>query len=119
MSMPRWTARRMLSILIAAVTVVTLGASWKSRIDYGTFRFWALPHRIEFCGRQYHKALSTIEWKPRVVADSTLSNSTWHIVGHTLTRKRILVMEPSDRDSSACAEVLYVETGDSRFRPYM
>lgn len=118
MSMTRRTSRRTLSILIAAVTVITLGASWKSRVDYGTFRFWALPHRIEFCGRQYHRALSTIEWKPRVVADSTW-NSARHVVGHTLTRKRILVMESSGRDSSGCAQVLYVETGESRFRPYM
>jgi len=109
----------MLATVVVAATVVTLGATLKSRTDYGTFRFWALPHRIEFCGRQYHRAVSTIEWKPRVVAGSTLDHSTWHVVGHTLTRKRILVVEPSAGSSSACAMVLYVETGDSRFRPYM
>ena len=106
MSITRRTARRVLATLVAAAAVVTLGASWKSRIDYGTFPFWALPHRIEFCGCQYHQAVSTIEWKPRVVAGSTSGHSTWHVVGHTLTPKRILVMEPSDRRSSACAMVL-------------
>jgi hypothetical protein len=119
MSILRPTARRLLATVVIAAALATVGAAWKSRIDYGTFRFWALPHRIEFCGRQYHRGSSSIEWKPRVVAGSALESSTWHVVGHTLTRKRILVLEPPARPASTCAEVLYVETGDSWFRPYM
>ena len=47
-------------VVIAFLTVIALGivfpaaAAALSRKDYGTFAFWKLPNRIDYCGRRYY-----------------------------------------------------------------
>ena len=116
-ALARRTAARLLAVLLLAAFGSGVFACWRSRVDYGTFGFWRLPERIEFCDRRYYKHAASIEWEPTAIAASTSGRSTWATVGHTVSRKPIRALMLSD--SSVCTMALYVETGDGRYRPYV
>lgn len=51
--------------VLAVVLIVGLIAAGLSAKDYGTPAFWAAPHRINYCGRQYHRNAGAVHGTPR------------------------------------------------------
>jgi hypothetical protein len=106
-------------LLILAVTLGAGSASVLSRRDFGTFAFWRLPLRINYCGRRYYQE-GTAQGSPASLAKLVAGHPRWQTVGHTFSLRQIdAVVSPSTDHSSVCTMTVDVPTGNRRYAQYV
>jgi len=106
----------LLSLAVVLVILLALAESVQSRLEFGTFRFWGEPERIDYCGRRYYPG-TEVQRTPQQIVGSHSANATWKTVRHTLTRRSVEgPVLPAG--SSVCTMSLYISTGDGMYRLY-
>lgn len=104
---------------LVAVIVVGVGLlAVNSRTDYGTFAFWGVPERIDYCERRYYPALQDVTGTPEQFTASLGGERQWRTVGHTYSRRPIYAVVTLDPDRTVCTMDLYVATGTNRYRHF-
>src|ERR1700756_567701 len=71
-------------LLLLPVIVTISSASVLSRRDYGTFSFWGLPRRIDYCHRRYYR-----EGTVHGTHQSLIGRASWRTVEHTFVWRPI------------------------------
>ena len=113
-------------IAIGVLTVIALGvvyplaAAGLSRKDYGTFAFWKLPNRIDFCGRRYYSG-ETERGNPALFeSQDSAKGARWTFLSWTFSGRSIYAdVAPSDSSSAtACTMMLYIPLGGDRWETY-
>ena len=115
--------RRWLAVLsLAALLVAGYGlvATYLSRQDYGTFAFWRVPSRIDYCGRRYYSAGIASGIPSTFIRQVDPSaRPRWQTVGHTFSLRPIQApVSQHWRFSSVCTMELYVPVGGARYETY-
>lgn len=73
-----------------------------SRRDFGTFAFWQLPLRINYCGRRYYPG--TAQGSPASLMKAVAGHPRWQTVGHTFSLRQINApVSPPTNYFSVCA----------------
>jgi hypothetical protein len=90
-----------------------------SRRNYGTFAFWRVPERIDYCGRRYYPD-GMVDGPPRSFMARVSGNPSWKTGGHTFTLHPIEAsVAKRSAASEVCAMTVYVPTGTARFAQYV
>lgn len=123
---PGRTRSRRISVLVGVILAVlvvggySLTAVYLSRQDYGTFAFWRVPSRIDYCGRRYFPG--GIVRGPASAFTSEVdpvAEPRWETVGHTFSLRPIQAPVLGRRElSSVCAMAVYVPVGGGRYEFY-
>ncbi|HEY4929723.1 MAG TPA: hypothetical protein VIH95_11280 [Acidimicrobiales bacterium] len=101
---------------IASVPAALAASRW----EYGTFAFWKVPDRIDYCGRRYYQNPGTIAGTPTsLTAPYTAPREEWTEVSRTFWLRPVYAGVPtSHRNSAVCAMILYVPAGHGRWWMY-
>ncbi len=108
------------------LVVVALGIAYPataavlSRKDYGTFLFWKLPNRINYCGRRYYDA-GTVQGNPALFrSENTETSAHWSSISKTLSGRTVyaVVIPLNPPRYSVCSMALYIPTGSGRWETY-
>ena len=111
--------------LIILVVVLVLGiypvtAAALSRKDYGTFAFWKLPNRINYCGRRYYDSGPQTGSPALFESQDSDKAARWTFLSWTFSGRSIDAdvspLKPSS--SSVCTMVLYIPLGGGRWETY-
>ena len=98
-------------MVAALVLGVGVCAALSAR-DYGTFAFWAVPNRIDYCGRRYDRAPQSVHGTHRFFSardTGSTSGTKWREIGRTFALRPIygtLLLHPVD--NGVCAGTLFV-----------
>jgi hypothetical protein len=120
--------RRVAIAVVAALVLTFAATSVASRVAYGTLAWWSDPHRISWCGRQYLPAAgpaltrTAVEQRGSLAGAATYSLVTVTKVPPVVGRPLVAPVTPTailDRTQSPCATVVYLQTGDDAYRPYV
>jgi hypothetical protein len=109
-------------LVVALLIVLALGivypavAALLSRKDYGTFAFWKLPSRINYCGRRYYDSGSQIGSPARFDALDGDRSARWTFLSWTFSGRSIFADVSST--SSLCTGALYIPLGDGKWETY-
>ncbi len=108
-----------LVVLASLTLVVPAGVAIVNRVRFGTFAFWAVPNRVDYCGRRYYEA-GTQSGNPALFR-STNSNkgAKWEQVASTFTGRPIYgVVSPIAASQQVCAMVLFMPASNGRWTAY-
>lgn len=109
-------------VAVALVLAAILGAgsaSVLSRRDFGTFAFWRLPLRINYCGRRYYPD-GTAQGSPASLMKAVAGHPRWQTVGHTFSLRQINApVSPPTTYFSVCAMTVYAPIGTNRYAQYV
>ena len=106
-------------VIIGVGVLSPLGAAVLSRKDYGTFAFWKLPDRIDYCGRRYDDG-GTQQGTPASFgsrdsdADAHWSRVSWTFSGRSIDADSA----PPSSPGSVCTMMLYIPLGGGRWETY-
>jgi hypothetical protein len=111
----------LLVVLASLTLVVPAGVAIASRVRFGTFAFWSVPNRVDYCGRRYYEA-GTQPGSPALFR-STNSNkeAKWEQVASTFTGRPIYgVVSPitSGPREQVCTVVLFMPAGNGQWTAY-
>jgi hypothetical protein len=109
-------------IVVAAVLVLTaypVTAAVLSRKDYGTFAFWKLPSRIDYCGRRYYDGGPQTENPVVIASKDSPADAHWSRLSWTFSGRSIYgdVFRPTGV-SGVCATALFIPLGGGRWEAY-
>ena len=120
---PNWRTR------VAAVSllgVIALGvvypalAAVASRKDYGTFAFWKVPNRIDFCGRRYDVGGPEKGNPALFEAQDRAKGAHWTFLSWTFSGRSIyaVVAPLSPPRNTVCTMALYIPLGGGNWETY-
>lgn len=111
-------SRPLLLIVLLVVALTAMGgvALARSRAVFGTFAFWGMPERIDYCDRRYYKAAEA-EGSPRKFVALVSGRREWQRIGRTYTARPIYAVVQADLDP-VCTMELYIPSGDHKYRRY-
>jgi hypothetical protein len=121
----RPTGRQKVAV-IAVVAVIGLGvvypavAAVLSRKDYGTFAFWNVPNRIDYCGRTYDES-GPQQGNPALFeSQDSEKGAKWSFLSWTFSGRSIYADAAplSSPRYAVCTMVLYIPLGDGRWETY-
>jgi len=121
---PRRVSERI--ILIGLVVVLVLGvypatAAILSRKDYGTFAFWKLPNRINYCGRRYYDSGAQTGSPALFESQDSDKAAHWGRLSWTFSGRSIYAdvspLKPSV--AAVCTMALYIPIGGGRWETYV
>ncbi len=115
--------RRVVTVLLVAVVVLGLAygmaAPVLSRRDYGTFAFWGLPKRVDYCGHRYVEGGTVTGTPTQIWSSYRAPTDEWTLISRTFTGRPIYAVEIYRVDDDAvCAVSLYVPSGQGRWQTY-
>jgi hypothetical protein len=112
-------------VVIALLIVIGLGvvypalAAALSRRDYGTFAFWKVPNRIDYCGRRYDDVGPQPGSPALFESQDSASDAHWTFLSWTFSGRSIYAdVNPVGRAYSVCAMVLYIPIGGGKWETY-
>jgi hypothetical protein len=120
---PSYTTRVIviaLLVLIALGVVYPLAAAGLSRKDYGTFAFWKLPNRIDYCGRRYYDG-GPEQGSPALFESlDSAKGAHWRFLSWTFSGRSIYadVAPLSSPSNTVCTMVLYIPLGGRSWETY-
>ena len=119
------TTRRQRIVVIAFMTVIGLAvvfpaiAAGLSRKDYGTFAFWKVPNRIDYCGRRYYDGGSQPGSPALFESQDSASDAHWTFLSWTFSGRSIYAdVNPVRPPYSVCTMALYVPIGGGKWETY-
>jgi hypothetical protein len=121
----RPTTRQRVAV-IALLVVLGVGvvypalAAGLSRKDYGTFAFWKLPNRIDYCGRRYDDGGPQVGSPALFESQDSAPGAHWSFLSWTFSGRSIDadVAPLSAPGSSVCTMTLYIPLGGGRWEIY-
>jgi hypothetical protein len=107
------------TIVLFVLAVGVAGVALRSRMVFGTFRFWDYPERINYCGRRYYPGSGSVLGSHQTLSRLVDDRPQWKTVARTFTLRRIEgpIRKPSAR-SQVCTMTLYVSVGRHTYRSY-
>jgi hypothetical protein len=134
---PIWTApsgdaiqegrptRRQRLLVIALLAFIGLGvlyptaAALLSRKDYGTFAFWNVPNRIDYCGRRYYDGGLQQGIPALFESRDSAGVARWTFLSWTFSGRSIYAnVSPARPPSSVCTMALYIPIGGGKWETY-
>ena len=119
-------SRRQRTVVAAFLVVLALGvvypaiAAILSRKDYGTFAFWKVPDRIDYCGRRYYDDGAS-QLGPTAQSQSRegrtgvhWSRLSWTFSGRSIYADTIAPSHPV----TSCTMFLYIPLGGGKWESY-
>jgi hypothetical protein len=121
----RPTRQRQVAV-IALLAAIGLGvvypavASVLSRKDYGTFAFWKVPNRIDYCGRRYSASGPQQGNSADFESQDSEKGAKWSFLSWTFSGRSIYADAAplSPPRYTVCTMVLYIALGDGRWETY-
>ena len=120
----RPTGRQRL-LVIALVAIIGLGvvypaaAAVLSRKDYGTFAFWKVPNRIDYCGRRYYDGGPQRGSPALFESQDSARDAHWTFLSWTFSGRSIYAdVNPVNSPYSVCTMALYIPIGGGRWEIY-
>ncbi len=115
--------RRVASVAVVALAVLGLvyavAAPVLSRRDYGTFAFWNVPKRVDYCGHRYVAGGVTTGTATQIWISYHDASDQWTLTSRTFTGRPIYAVEIFRVDDTAvCAADLYVPLSSDRWQIY-
>lgn len=115
--------RRLLVVAFLAVLALGLvylaGAAFLSRKDYGTFAFWKVPNRIDYCGRRYYDGGSRTGSPALFESQDSAQDAHWAFLSWTFSGRSIYAdIAPSPSAGPVCTMVLYIPIGGGKWETY-
>jgi hypothetical protein len=104
-----------LAVLVFGV-VYPVTAAGLSRKDYGTFAFWKVPNRIDYCGRRYYDSGPQVGTPAHFQARDGDRTAHWTFLSWTFSGRSIYA-DVSSR-SALCTGTLYIPVGGGRWETY-
>ncbi len=112
--------------VIALLAVIGLGvvypavAAVLSRKDYGTFAFWKVPDRINYCGRRYYDGGSQRGSPTLFASQDSEKAAHWSFLSWTFSGRSIYadVAPLSPPRYTVCTMVLYIPLGGGKWETY-
>jgi hypothetical protein len=113
---------RVALIVVAAIVVLSLypvTAATLSRKDYGTFAFWKLPSRIDYCGRRYYDSGPQTGSPAQFASEDSAAGARWKRLSWTFSGRSIYgdVSAPTTT-SGVCTMELFIPLGGGRWEGY-
>ena len=121
---PRSRSERVILIVLVAVLVLGLYpamAAVLSRKDYGTFAFWKLPDRINFCGRRYYEAGPQQGSPALFESKDSAKGARWTFLSWTFSGRSIYAVTAPlspPLGNTVCTMALYIPIGGGRWETY-
>ena len=120
----RVTPRAIGVVAVAAIAVIATlccgTAAFLSRRDYGTFAFWSLPQRINYCGRRYYPEDARLGSGRQFTSQDSGGTGRWTLTSRSFTLRPIYAVETRRTDlSRICTTVLYIPLGGQNWEPYV
>jgi hypothetical protein len=107
-----------LVVVLAVVGLYAVISAGLSRKDYGTFAFWSLPQRIDFCGRRFYEGSSLLGNARQFRYEDSANPATWTLISRTFTGRPIYAVVAHSPGYSVCTMVLYIPLGGQRWEDY-
>jgi len=119
--------RRRRVVVIALLVLISLGIAYPaiaaglSRRDYGTFAFWKLPNRIDYCGRRYDDGGPQRGSPALFESHDTAKGAHWSFLSWTFSGRSIYadVAPLSPPRNAVCTMVLYIPLGGGDWETYV
>ena len=119
---PSWRSR---VLVVAVVAVLGLGVAYPvtaavlSRKDYGTFAFWKLPNRIDYCGRRYYDQGPQPGRPALFESQDTDRSARWTFLSWTFSGRSISAdVSPLRSAQGVCTMTLYIPIGGQEWEMY-
>jgi hypothetical protein len=120
---PNWQTR---VVAVSVLVVIALGlvypalAAGLSRKDYGTFAFWKLPNRIDYCGRTYYDSGPEKGSPALFQSEDRAKGARWSFLSWTFSGRSIyaVVTPLSPPRYAVCTMVLYIPLGGGSWESY-
>jgi hypothetical protein len=120
---PSWRTR---VVAVSALVVLALGvvypalAAGLSRKDYGTFAFWKVPNRIDYCGRRYYDAGPGRGSPALFESQYRAKGAHWSFLSWTFSGRSIyaVVTPLSPPNNEVCTMSLYIPIGGGSWELY-
>lgn len=116
-----WVPIIVLLALLAVVVAYPAAAALLSRRDYGTFAFWKVPERIDYCGRRYYDSgPHFIGNLASVQAQDADSSARWTFLSWTFSGRSIYADVSPLRPpwNGVCTMELYIPLDDGTWETY-
>ncbi len=116
--------RRIAVIALLAViglgVLYPVGAAVLSRKDYGTFAFWKVPNRIDYCGRRYYDDGSQRGSPAEFESQDTEKGAHWSFLSWTFSGRSIDadIAPPTPPRYAVCTVLLYIPLGGGKWESY-
>jgi hypothetical protein len=123
----RRPTRRQRVVVIALLIVISLGVAYPivaaglSRKDYGTFAFWKLPNRIDYCGRRYYDGGPQRGTPGLFESQNTAEGAHWSFLSWTFSGRSIYadVAPLNPPNDAVCTMILYIPLGGGNWETYV
>jgi hypothetical protein len=120
---PTWRTR---VVAVSVLVVIALGlvlpaiAAGLSRKDYGTFAFWKLPNRIDYCGRRYDDSGPQKGSPTLFESQDRAKGAHWSFLSWTFSGRSIyaVVAPLSPPNDTVCTMALYIPLGGGSWETY-
>jgi hypothetical protein len=121
----RPTGRQRVAV-IALLAVIGLGVAYPavaavlSRKDYGTFAFWKVPDRIDYCGRRYYDGGLQRGSPTLFASQDSEKDAHWSSLSWTFSGRSIYAVVAPLRPPryTVCTMVLYIPLGGGNWETY-
>ena len=115
--------RRVASVALIALVVLGLvyavAAPMLSRRDYGTFAFWSVPKRVDYCGHRYVAGGVTTGTATQIWSSYHDASDQWILTSRTFSGRPIYAVEILHAGGTAgCAADLYVPLASGHWQIY-
>jgi hypothetical protein len=109
-----------LLVLIGLGVVYPAVAAGLSRRDYGTFAFWKVPNRIDYCGRRYDDQGSARGSPALFESQDHAKGAHWSLLSLTFSGRSIYadVVPVSPPRDTVCTMMLYIPLGGGSWETY-
>jgi hypothetical protein len=105
--------------IIGFGVVYPVAAAVLSRQDYGTFAFWKVPSRIDYCGRRYFDGGPQRGSPALFESQDSARDTRWTFLSWTFSGRSIYAdVNPVKPPYSVCTMVLYIPLGGGRWETY-
>ncbi len=111
--------------MIAFLAIIGLGvvypasAALLSRKDYGTFAFWKIPNRIDYCGRRYYDGGPQQGSPALFESRDSARDAHWTSLSWTFSGRSIYAdVNPVTPRYSVCTMSLYIPIGSGKWETY-
>ncbi len=123
-TLPRSRSKRAGLIILVAVLVLgayPVTAAVLSRKDYGTFAFWKMPSRINYCGRRYYDSGPQTGSPALFESHDSDKAARWSLLSWTFSGRSIYadVSPLNPPANEVCTMVLYIPIGGGRWETYL
>ena len=105
--------------IIGLCVVYPVAAAALSRKDYGTFAFWKVPNRIDYCGRRYDDGGPQQGSPALFESQDSARGAHWAFLSWTFSGRSIYAdVNPTTPPYSVCTMALYIPIGGGKWESY-